>query len=66
MNWIGMLIGAAVGALLSWILRCPGNTCLITSNWWILTLIGAVFGLTWNMKGSTKEKKPDLQEQEED
>ncbi len=52
-----MLIGAAIGALFAWLVRCPGNTCPLTSNWWIPTLFGAIFGLTWNIKGSTSGKK---------
>jgi hypothetical protein len=57
MNWIGMLIGAGIGALLGWALKCPGNTCPITSHWWVLPLVGAIFGLTWvtGKKPGTKD-----------
>ena len=47
MNWIGMLIGAAIGIAFGLVLRCPGNTCPLASNWWVMTVIGAIIGLTW-------------------
>ena len=54
MNWIGLIIGAAIGYLLGYIFRCQGNSCPIYNTWWITTGIGALLGLTWNMG-----KKPD-------
>jgi hypothetical protein len=47
MNWIGMLIGGAMGLAFGLVFRCTGNACPITSNWWIPALIGAILGLTW-------------------
>lgn len=49
MNWIGLLVGAALGWLVGYIFRCQNGTCPITSHWWIPTIIGAIFGLTWPM-----------------
>jgi len=47
MNWIGMLIGGAVGAAFGFLTRCQGNTCPLTSKWWVPIIIGAVLGLMW-------------------
>jgi len=42
-----LLIGRGVGLALGLALRCPGNTCPITSNWWVMAAIGAILGLGW-------------------
>ena len=49
MNWLGLIIGAAIGGLLGWVFRCSGGTCPITSQWYIPVIIGGLFGLTWTM-----------------
>jgi len=47
MNWIGLIIGAALGGLIALVTQCPGNTCPLTSRWYIPVIIGAVLGLIW-------------------
>jgi hypothetical protein len=58
MNWIGMIIGAAIGYGFYYLVRCQGGTCPLTSTWWVTTIIGAVFGLTWP-KASKSTKPPE-------
>ncbi|MCX6646226.1 MAG: DUF6132 family protein [bacterium] len=58
MNWIGLFIGAALGWLIGYIFRCQNGTCPITSHWWIPTLMGAIFGLTWTMGKPAEKQAP--------
>lgn len=55
MSWIGMIIGAAMGTALGLVFRCQGNTCPITSHWWIFSVFGAVAGLTWKIERPVKK-----------
>ncbi len=56
MNWLGLVIGAAIGGLLGWVFRCTGGTCPITAQWYIPVIIGGLAGLTWT--ASPKDEMP--------
>ncbi|HNX82319.1 MAG TPA: DUF6132 family protein [Candidatus Omnitrophota bacterium] len=42
---LGIAIGAAVGFAVGYFGRCASGTCPLTSNPWISTVVGALFGL---------------------
>ena len=62
MNWIGMIIGAVMGGLIAWTTACPGNTCPLTSRWYIPVIAGAILGLFWQ----SAPKKPDENTESDD
>ena len=52
-----------MGGLVGWALACDGNTCAITSRWYIPVIIGAILGLMWQT-GPSVPKEPDAAETE--
>ena len=59
MNWIGMIIGAVMGGLVAWTTACPGNTCPLTSRWYIPVIAGAILGLTWQASPKKRDEGSD-------
>lgn len=52
-----VIIGAALGYAYYYFIGCQTGTCPITSNPWISTGYGAIFGLVLVLGG--KKKRPD-------
>ncbi len=42
---LGILIGAVIGFAVGYFGKCASGTCPLTSNPWISTVVGALFGL---------------------
>ncbi len=42
---IGLLIGAAAGALLGYFGQCSSGTCPLTATWWRGAIFGGIFGV---------------------
>ena len=42
---LGIAIGAAIGFAIGHFGKCASGTCPLTSNPWVSTVVGALFGL---------------------
>jgi len=58
-NWIGLIVGAVIGGLVSYFIQCNGNTCPLTGNWMIASLIGAAIGASWPTRKTDAGSPPD-------
>jgi hypothetical protein len=63
MNWIGMIIGAAIGYGFYFLVRCQNGTCPLTSTWWVTTIIGAILGLSWPKASKPAEPPEELKDE---
>ena len=54
---LGLLIGAALGAVLGYFGQCTSGTCPLTSIWWRGAIYGGVIGLLFALSNSSQPQR---------